>query len=850
MKRIIILLTIAFAIVFQSFGQSDNFRFKQLLTTSPNDKVAFSVPYKSDLLPVLLKLKEISVKSVTKNWVFIQASPSWIAAAQKSGLIEQFYFEFSLPQALNDTTLLKHKVDLVHLGAGGLQVPFTGKDVIIGFVDQGIDYTHPDFISPNGQSRVLYYWDHNLPFDALRTPLPYGYGQVWNNQEIQNGTCTSTEESTAHGTSVAGVATSNGLANGKQKGMAPEANIIMIETNFSLPNWTLTVADACDFIFKKADSLGVPAVVNLSVGSYLGSHDGDDPASELMETLLDEKSGRIIVCAAGNGGSWGKYHVRDFVTSDTSFFWIQPNPSSQLGANTVYADVWADLSDATWSYAFGANKSSGSYSERATSIFRSVTSNLTTTIYDTLWRNGNRIATIEIYPEQVGNNVHLEIYFSQVDSTNYIFSFKTKGSGMYDAWTGSTTIGLNNVVQTLPSPVVYPRIIHYNFPDSLQTVVSSWNCSEKVISVGNVRNRLNHIDKNGNVYSVAPTYNAAVGQLSPNSSKGPSRKGIVKPDVSACGDVSLSAGPTWILSAPSYYNSVDIDGLHVRNGGTSMASPVVAGIAALYLEKCSKGTYQTFKDDLLQTSTSDLFTGSTPNFAYGHGKADALALLLMSNGTASVTGPTTFCLDDDYVPVSNLTLESIVWSTGDTSLITNLTASTELSYIALDTLGCVVYSDTLSAVIGDVPFQPLITVNGTTLSTQDYPQLQWFENGQPVLNATNDTLQISLPSSSFFTVTAMSPSGCTNESLPYNPSLGIATNSNDLSLFPNPAEDFIQLNLSQQITAIRVFDINAKQLTVSVFDGNKMNISQLESGVYFVNVATETSSYCLKFIKK
>jgi hypothetical protein len=281
-----------------------------------------------------------------------------------------------------------------------------------------------------------------------------------------------------------------------------------------------------------------------------------------------------------------------------------------------------------------------------------------------------------------------------------------------------------------------------------------------------------------------------------------------------------------------------------------MASPVVAGIAALYLEKCSKGTYQTFKDDLLQTSTSDLFTGSTPNFAYGHGKADALALLLMSNGTASVTGPTTFCLDDDYVPVSNLTLESIVWSTGDTSLITNLTASTELSYIALDTLGCVVYSDTLSAVIGDVPSQPLITVNGTTLSTQDYPQLQWFENGQPVLNATNDTLQISLPSSSFFTVTATSPSGCTNESLPYNPSLGIATNSNDLSLFPNPAEDFIQLNLSQQITAIRVFDINAKQLTVSVFDGNKMNISQLESGVYFVNVATETSSYCLKFIKK
>jgi hypothetical protein len=821
-----------------------------LLTASPNESIAFSVTNKSGLLPTLLVDKTIMVKSVTKNWIYIQASPTWIATAQKSGLIDRFYYEFSLPQALNDTTLLKHKVDLVHQGAGGLQLPFTGKDVIVGFVDQGIDYTHPDFIAPNGQSRVLYYWDHTSPFDPIRTPLPYGYGQVWNNQEIQNGICTSSEESTAHGTSVAGVATSNGLANGKQKGMAPEANIIMIETNFSLPNWTLTVADACDFIFKKADSLGVPAVVNLSVGSYLGSHDGDDPASELMESLLDEKPGRIIVCAAGNAGSWGKYHVRDFVTSDTSFFWIQPNPTSQLGANTVYADVWADITDATWSYSFGANKSSGTYRERATTIFRSATSNLTSTIYDTLWRNGNRIATIEIYPEQIGNNVHLEIYFSQVDSTNYIYSFKTKGSGMYDAWTGSATIGLNNIVQTLPTPQVYPRIIHYNLPDSLQTVVSSWNCSEKVISVGNIRNRLNHIDKNGNVYNVAPTYNAVVGQLSPNSSKGPSRKGIVKPDVSACGDVSLSAGPNWILNTPLYYTSVDIDGLHVRNGGTSMASPVIAGIAALYLEKCSKGTYQTFKDDLLQTSTSDVFTGTTPNYAYGYGKADALALLLESNGTASVNGPSTFCLEDDYVPVSNLSLSSIVWSTGDTNLVTNLTASTNLSFIARDTLGCIVVSDTLSTMIGDVPTQPIITVNGTTLSTAAYPQLQWFENGQPIANATNDTLIILLPSSSYFTVVATSPSGCSNESQFYNPSLGIDENTQIIQLFPNPATDFIEIVSTQFITDLKLIDLNGKELTVSLFDGNKISLATFVSGVYFLKIETETASYGLKFIKK
>jgi hypothetical protein len=69
-------------------------------------------------------------------------------------------------------------------------------------------------------------------------------------------------------------------------------------------------------------------------------------------------------------------------------------------------------------------------------------------------------------------------------------------------------------------------------------------------------------------------------------------------------------------------------------------------------------------------------------------------------------------------------------------------------------------------------------------------------------------------------------------------------------LFPNPAEDFIQLKLSQPIAALSVFDANGKRLTVNVFDDNLIEVSQLEPGVYFMDVVTETSSYCLKFIKK
>ncbi|MCC6701452.1 MAG: S8 family serine peptidase [Fluviicola sp.] len=277
------LLLLVLFIQFESVAQTENFRFQQLLKNAPTASTAFAIKNESVVLDRLLTCNEVKVKQITKNWIYVQATPQWIGEAQKSGFITQFYYEFAPPVALNDSSAVTHFVRDVQIGAGGLQTPFTGKDVIIGYVDQGLDYNHPDLLDANGDTRVLYYWDHTLPIDAVRTPQPYGYGQLWYKSDIDNGICTSNEESTGHGTTVTGVGSSDGSATGREKGMAPDSKIIFVETNFNLPNWTLTIADACDFIFKKADSLGLPAVINLSLGSYLGSHDGDDPASELME---------------------------------------------------------------------------------------------------------------------------------------------------------------------------------------------------------------------------------------------------------------------------------------------------------------------------------------------------------------------------------------------------------------------------------------------------------------------------------------------------------------------------------------------------------------------------------------
>jgi hypothetical protein len=831
-----------------SYGQG-NLQFRRQLEKDPHTAIAFSVNNTEGTLERLLNDRLVRVKSVTPQWIYIQASPQWIADARQAGAIDGFYFEHSMPVALNDTSLVTHHVTEVHNGTNGLQMPFTGKDVIIGYVDQGLDYNHPDFIDSNGQTRVLFYWDHTLP-NAPNTPLPYGYGQLWTQSEIQAGTCGSNEESTAHGTSVAGAGSSNARANGQQKGVAPDSKIIIVETNFDLPNWTLTVADACDFVFKKAEELGLPAVVNLSVGSYLGSHDGNDPAAELMEQLLEEQPGRIIVCAAGNSGAWGNYHVHDDVTSDTSFVWFLNNPSGAIAANSIYFDVWTDVSDAGWSYALAANKGSGTFEERAETVYRPASTGAGTgPILDTLYNGSNRIATIELYPEIVGNNLHIEVFVSQVDSTAYYYAFKTTGSGNYDAWSG-TAMGLNAIVQTLPSSGVYPPIVHYNLPDAEQTVVSSWNCSEKMISVGNFRNRFGHTDKNGNYYQPAPSYTAEVGELSPNSSKGPTRHGVIKPDISACGDVSLSAGPMWVFSFPGANSVIDIDNWHVRNGGTSMASPVVAGIAALYLEKCNLGTYASFKSDLLSTAMTDGFTGAVPNNAYGYGKAHALNTLLASNFPATVSGPAQFCGSDTAYAITPGPLADILWNTGSENIYAPMMGGGSYFFAAYNSEGCISLSDTLTVVAGDIPPAPVITVNGTTLSTDPYPDLQWYENGIAMPGETGTSIVITLPNQNYYTVVATGTTGCEAESTPYNASAGVADQqAMQFTAWPNPSSGVLHIQSEYAIEELMLFDLSGNLVLSVLSPEATIDLKTLSLGTYLLHLRSESTVGWMKIVR-
>lgn len=823
--------------------QAQKLGFQKVLDKSPNEPTTFCIP-KTEANITALNKENIVLKYSTPDWLFVTTTPQWIHNAMNNEVISDFFFEMAPPTLLADTARVAHYVNQVHDGVGGLQTPFTGKDVIIGYVDTGLEFTHEDFKNDDGSSRVLRYWDHTVAVGP--SPGTYGYGTVWDSTDINNGTCTSTD-SHSHGTIVTGFGSGNARANGRMKGMAPESDIIIVETDFNAANWTLTIADACDYIFKVADTLGKPAIVNLSLGTYFGSHDGNDPASEAMEAMLDAKAGRVIVAAAGNSGLSGKNHVHTDVTADTSFVWFKNNPAGNFGANKIYFDLWSDIGDATFNYGFAADKPSPSYELRGTTVFHNAMTSVGSVVYDTIWNNGNQIATIEAYPSIVGSNFNLQVLFSSVDSTSYLYRFMTTGSGEHDIWSGAWH-GFNDMETTLPTIGQMPAIAHYVLPDTLQSIVSSWNCSEKVISVGNVQNRLGHIDGNGNQY-LTPGLNPP-GKLAFKSSKGPNRHNVVKPDISASGEVSLAAAPNWVVNIPQAFTVLDSGLLHMRNSGTSMSSPLVAGVAALYFEKCNNATYNDFKTDMIATAYSDGFTGTLPNFGYGHGKIHALDLLLETNFTASIVGPDGICDEPiDLGFTSTEAISSANWSNGSTSIPLSTSAPDEYSAIVYDARGCISYTDTHTVDQFVVPTIDPITQIGDTLFTMSTHDYQWTLDGNDLAGETNPQLTVSPPFGTY-TCYSVSADGCIAESNTVILTVGLESIALDeFSIYPNPVRDYFQIKSKSEIIRVELVDAAGRNTVLKNNSGLGYDVYPLSSGLYTIIVSTESGVFQSKITR-
>ena len=849
-KWLIILTLIVSPIIFGQTGKSISYRLYE--HNNHSTQTNFAVKGSEDHLK---RNPQVVYKYQSGGWHHIYTTPSIVGELMEAGHISQIYFDPGKPELLNDTMRIVQNIDSVHMGASPLYQGFTGKDVIIGYIDSGLDLGHEDFQNEDGTTRVLYYWDHTLGLDEERTPGKYGYGQVWNSEDINDGTCTSSDGN-AHGTTVTGTGSGNGLATGTHMGVAPESDIIVVETNFGLANWTLSIADAVDFIFSMADTLNKPAVVNASLGTYLGGHDGKDPAAQIIDSLLTDKPGRIMVAAAGNSGAQGKYHLKGIVDSDTSFTWMQVNPDAAFGVPACYFDLWADTAAFNdVSFAFGADQVDPSFEFKGRTGFYNILDVLGTTTYDTIWVDGVAASPVEFYCEEINGVYHMEMVMLDPDSSDYFFRFETTGDGIYDMWSGAWIGGSDFVSADLPDIIDYPSIAFYHMPDTLTTIVSSWTCSPNVVTVANFKNQYDYIDSEGEPFVLS---GGPPGQLSPNSSKGPNRIGEQKPNISATGDGMMSSCPIWlsdvlITSNPSMLAE---GGRHVRNGGTSMASPVIAGIAALYLEKCPTSTYADFINALQTEVISDDFTDITPNVAYGYGKVDAFKLLNSSNIDVTLIGDTLICDDPVEFSIIEGPFSSYEWFNGDEDPSITLDETADVYSVVTNEQGCKGFTDTMIVIKGSLPLWPTINILGGGLITVPADSFLWYFNGTPI--DTSNSQYHDPDTTGYYSVEVFSEEGCSylSDEVYVDHSQIVELKMNEFIIFPNPfindfhiiKSDFTRVDLFVTDLSGKVVysyaDINEDNLFISV------DMSTAESGIYLLTFYYDKSFKSFKLVKQ
>ncbi len=168
----------------------------------------------------------------------------------------------------------------VHLPGLRARTGLTGQGVVIGIVDTGIDPHHPAFAG-----RILRVWDQTVSGPGVPEG---GYGV-----ERVGPAIAAVRDRQGHGTHVAGIAAGEDPV---YRGVAPGAELVIVKTTLQDAH----IADGVRYAFRVAAELGRPAVVNLSLGGHIDAHDGSDSLSQIID---DESSpGRIVCCAAGNEG--------------------------------------------------------------------------------------------------------------------------------------------------------------------------------------------------------------------------------------------------------------------------------------------------------------------------------------------------------------------------------------------------------------------------------------------------------------------------------------------------------------------------------------------------------------------
>lgn len=508
----------------------------------------------------------------------------------------------------NDTNLSASGAGLLHAGKLN-NTPYKGKGVIIAVYDSGIDWKHADFRDSNdpSKSRILRLWDQTLTATGGETPPSgFSYGVEYLREQINDeldGSPTNLvrqRDIDGHGTHVAGIAAGNGsaLPSRRYTGMAPEADLVIIkggDGSFSESR----VIDGISYLQQLANTLGRPIVLNMSLGSQFGAHDGTRAYEVAVDNFTASGPGRVAVKSAGNDNGRNLHNriiLGGGANSAVSFNVPTGTAGNDVFQYRVYANDASDIS--------GQVTVPGTGETLTANAGQSVNSFVMAGNFR-IWlvngidpANGDRY--VDLLLQRNGSNTA-----NPTGTWNLLLTNNTSNTLTLDGW-------------------LYYRNTNFSTTalvgGNSDYLISSPGNSTSIITTGSYVGR-NNWYSNSSLSSLTITA-ARQDSISSFSSRGPTRDGLLKPEITANGQVVISC-----LSTDASYGSTSIAeiGLYATNSGTSMAAPGVAGAVALLLQMKPNATAAEIKNLLTSNSNTDNMTflpGPIPNTTWGHGRLD------------------------------------------------------------------------------------------------------------------------------------------------------------------------------------------------------------------------------------
>jgi hypothetical protein len=489
-----------------------------------------------------------------------------------------------------------------------------GTGVLIGVADTGIDLTHPDFLDSQGKTRVAWLFDLSARPLGMHPALEQQYGStddtgnvvagaVWSADDINArlGTPRASElpqDEVGHGSLVSACAAGNGLQGlSAFRGVAPKAQLLVARITSagseSIGNDELLRGVA--FLFGQADAMGQPIVVNLSIGTDFGPHDGTTSWEQTLASHVGPAhAGRALVAAAGNSGSIvdSPVHQNVHVSPHTMMRvpLVAAAPASDGGVQIWVAmhgganlDVGLDGPDGTWISPVGGNDSAGK-----------TTGDYTAGIY-----NGSQPAGSPVPSASSGAVV---VWQGRWSAGTYYVTLSGSGTAdLYVQGTGDAAapgiVGWANGVRdgTINLPATHPAILGVGCTINKPSWTSIRD-SKLGLSVPLLDAAGDTPDPSGAARDPTP------GEPCWFSSAGPTLTGLQKPEIMAPGAAIVGAlsrqalppADTSIFTNPSCPadkstgqpdpTCQQIDALHGVSFGTSFSSPLVAGAVAILFQ--------------------------------------------------------------------------------------------------------------------------------------------------------------------------------------------------------------------------------------------------------------------------